>query len=94
LNILKAHLRQSVITLLERGCSNREIARRLEINRKTVDLTAKDISKRAGVATGSGAQNGPISPTHDLYLKRGAPKKKTFFEWLEGIWAAIREWFI
>jgi len=30
---------------------------------------------------------------HDLYLKRGASKEKTFFDWLKGIWAAIREWF-
>ncbi|WP_349320114.1 hypothetical protein [Asticcacaulis sp. MM231] len=51
MNILQAHLRQSVITLLEKGISHREIARRLEINRKTVGLIAKELSKRAKVAT-------------------------------------------
>ncbi len=51
MNILQAHLRQSVITLLGKGISHREIARRLEINRKTVGLIAKALSKRAKVAT-------------------------------------------
>ncbi|ESQ88827.1 helix-turn-helix domain-containing protein [Asticcacaulis benevestitus] len=51
MNILQAHLRQSVITLLEKGISHREIARRLEVNRKTVGLIAKELSKRAKVAT-------------------------------------------
>jgi len=41
-----------VETLLNSGISHREIARRLEINRKTVDLIAQDISKRATPATG------------------------------------------
>ncbi len=63
MNILQAHLRQSVITLLGKGISHREIARRLEINRKTVGLIAKELSKRAKVATDADAVEGSKSLT-------------------------------
>jgi len=67
LNILQAHLRQSIIALLGKGISHREIARRLEINRKTVGLIAKELSKRAKVATDANAVEGskPLTPATD-----------------------------
>ncbi|WP_343684979.1 DUF6527 family protein [Asticcacaulis sp.] len=30
---------------------------------------------------------------HDRLLKRGAPQKRTIFEWLKDIWAGIRNYF-
>ena len=64
MNVLQLHLRMSVETLLKSGISHREIARRLEINRKTVDLIAKRVSKRASRPPAfieEGAQSAPLA---------------------------------
>jgi hypothetical protein len=49
-NNLKPHLRTTVETLLARGESQREIAKRTGVNRRTIRALA---AKCSGVATGS-----------------------------------------
>lgn len=60
-NVLKAHLRIAIATLLERGTPQREIARRTGVDRKTIRRVAR-ASKSPGVATGSGASEAQLPP--------------------------------
>ena len=53
---MKAHLRTTVQTLLDRGSTQREIARRTGIDRKTIRGYARAMANSPGVATGSEAQ--------------------------------------
>jgi transposase len=61
-NVLKAHLRTTIQTLLDRGTTHREIARRTGIDRKTIRGYARAMANSPGVATGSEAQPGQIPP--------------------------------
>lgn len=64
MNVLKDHLRITVETLISCGVSQREIARRIGIDRKTIRRYV-DQAKSPGVATGSatpGGQNPPPRP--------------------------------
>jgi transposase len=63
-NVLKSHLRVTIETLVGHGASQREIARRTGVDRKTIRRYAQQ-SKSPGVATGSGpgaSQNPPPRP--------------------------------
>ena len=75
MNVLKPNLKATVITLLEKGISQREIKRKTGIDRKTIrryehlcrlgETEVNDHSKSPtleGVATGSFAQNPPRRP--------------------------------
>lgn len=62
MNVLKAHLRITIETLLSRGASQREIERRTGVDRKTIRRYS---ANSPGVATGSGdepAQTPPPRP--------------------------------
>ena len=62
MNVLKTHRRNDVETLLRAGFSQREIERRLKVNRRTIRKIA---AKCSGVATGSGKgpeQTAPPQP--------------------------------
>jgi len=59
LNVLKSHLRITIATLLERGASQHEIARRTGVDRKTIRRYAEANSP---MATGSEAAAGQIPP--------------------------------
>lgn len=64
MNVLKAHLRITVETLMRCGVSHREIKRRTGVDRKTIRRLA-EAAKSPGVATGSaggGEQNPPPRP--------------------------------
>lgn len=67
MNVLKPHLRITIETLLERGVSQHEIARRTGIDRKTIRRYARGTASRGGpksprVATGSAARDAETSP--------------------------------
>lgn len=51
MNVLKAHLRQSVETMLSRGVSQREIARVLGVDPKTTRRIARELAKAPSMAT-------------------------------------------
>ena len=61
MNVLKPHLRITVDTLLERGATHREIARRTGVDRKTIRHYARTANS-PGVATGSEASGSQIPP--------------------------------
>jgi transposase len=61
LNVLKAHLRISIQTLLDRGATQREIERFTGVDRKTIRRYQR-LSNSPGVATGSEAAAGQIPP--------------------------------
>jgi transposase len=65
-NVLKPHLRTTVLTLLAAGKSQREVARITQIDRKTIRglalRLAKEASNSPGVATGPGEQTPPPWP--------------------------------
>jgi transposase len=61
-NVLKPHLRITVETLLARGVSQREIARRTGVDRKTIRGYARGLSNSPGVATGSGGADPQTPP--------------------------------
>jgi transposase len=52
-NVLKAQLRITIETLLQRGASQREIAQRTGVDRKTIRRFARALANSPGVATGS-----------------------------------------
>ena len=66
MNVLQPNKKTSIITLLTNGVSQREIGRKVRVDRKTIrkyarmadknkeTQTTADISKSPGVATGSG----------------------------------------
>jgi transposase len=58
-NVLKAHLRITIATMLASGASQREIERRLGVDRKTIRRYA---TNSPGVATGSEVSDGQIPP--------------------------------
>jgi transposase len=60
LNVLKTHLRITIATLLARGASQHEIARRTGVDRKTIRRYAELATPP--MATGSEAQGGQIPP--------------------------------
>jgi transposase len=60
LNVLKSHLRVTIATLLERGASQHEIARRTGVDRKTIRRYAEQAN--SPMATGSEAAAGQIPP--------------------------------
>lgn len=66
MNVLKAHLRISLETLLLHGASQHEIQRRLGVDRKTIRAYQRRLgagaAKPPGVATGSGVGEGQIPP--------------------------------
>ncbi len=59
MNVLKANLRITIETLLSRGVSQREIGRRMGVDRKTIRRLA---ANSPGVATGSGREAEQIPP--------------------------------
>lgn len=59
MNVLKAHLRITVATLLAKGASQREIERRTGVDRKTIRRYA---ANSPGVATGSAAEPDQTPP--------------------------------
>ena len=61
MNVLKAHLRITIETLLRNGASHREIKRRTGVDRKTIRRYATALANSPGVATGSepGADQSP-----------------------------------
>lgn len=61
LNVLKSQLRITIETLLEKGASQHEIARRTGVDRKTIRRYAR-LANSPGVATGSQAQDGQTPP--------------------------------
>jgi transposase len=64
-NVLKAHLRITIETLLRNGASHREIKRRTGVDRKTIRRYAAAWANSPGVATGSASgadQNPPPRP--------------------------------
>ena len=64
-NVLKAHLRITIETLVQRGASQREIAQRTGVDRKTIRRWARALANSPGVATGSpspGEQTPPPWP--------------------------------
>jgi hypothetical protein len=58
---LKLHLRTTIQTLLERGATQREIARITGVDRKTI-RDYQRLSNSSGVATGSGGLQAQIPP--------------------------------
>ena len=62
MNVLKPHLRITVETLLQRGASQREIAQRTGVDRKTIRRLARALANSPGVATGSAAPGGQTPP--------------------------------
>ena len=66
MNVLKPHLRTTIVTLIEAGTSQREIARVTGIDRKTIRTYQQhwlaEQSNSPGVATGSGLQAPPPRP--------------------------------
>ena len=61
MNVLKAHLRTTIQTLLERGATQREIARITGVDRKTI-RDYRRLANSSGVATGSGEAEEQIPP--------------------------------
>ena len=59
MNVLKAHLRITIATLLANGASQREIERHTGVDRKTIRRYA---ANSPGVATGSAGSSGQIPP--------------------------------
>lgn len=59
MNVLKAHLRITIETLLAKGTSQREIERRTGVDRKTIRRYA---ANSPGVATGSEGEPAPDTP--------------------------------
>ena len=53
MNVLKAHLRITIETLLRNGASHREIRRRTGVDRKTIRRYAAALANSPGVATGA-----------------------------------------
>ena len=65
MNVLKAHLRITITTLLARGASQLEIAQRTGVDRKTIRRYARAAAREANapaVATGSAASTGEMPP--------------------------------
>ena len=60
MNVLKSHLRVTIATLLGRGASQHEIARRTGVDRKTIRRYAERAN--SPMATGSEAPAGQIPP--------------------------------
>ncbi len=60
LNVLKSHLQITIATLLAHGTSQREIARRTGVDRKTIRRYAQ--TANSPMATGSVAVAGQIPP--------------------------------
>jgi transposase len=60
-NVLKPHLRITIETLLARGTTQREIARRTGVDRKTI-RQLRVTANSPGVATGSDGDSGQIPP--------------------------------
>jgi len=61
-NVLKAHLRTTIQTLLERGAGHREIERRTGVDRKTIRRYAR-LANSPTPATGSSGVAGPDAST-------------------------------
>jgi hypothetical protein len=61
-NVLKPHLRITVETLLRTGTSQREIARRTGVDRKTIRGYARALATSPGVATGTDPADGQTPP--------------------------------
>jgi transposase len=61
-NVWKPHLRITVETLLRTGTSQREIARRTGVDRKTIRGYARALANSPGVATGTDPADGQTPP--------------------------------
>lgn len=59
---MKPHLRITVETLLARGVSPREVARRTGVDRKTIRGHARALANSPSAATGSPAAEGQTPP--------------------------------
>ncbi len=68
---MKPHLRITVETLLARGVSQREVARRTGVDRKTIRGYARALANSPGVATGSPAPEGQTPPPRPPALSEG-----------------------
>jgi transposase len=85
LNVLKSHLKTTVLTLLGRGKSQREVQRVTGVDRKTVrryqalQASAACASNSPGVTAGSGAVEGEIPPPRPPGLdEASAPSAASF----------------
>ena len=72
MNVLKAHLRITIETLMSRGVSHREIERRTGVDRKTLRRYAAG-SKSPGVATGGAGSGDETPPPRPPALAGGSP---------------------
>ena len=70
MNVLKAHLRITIATMLANGASQREIERRLGVDRKTIRRYAANSSR---VATGPEGLDGQIPPPRPPAAARVMP---------------------
>ena len=71
MNVLKAHLRITIETLLKNGTSHREIKRRTGVDRKTIRRYAAGQANSPGVATGSDPGSDQIPPPRPPALEGG-----------------------
>jgi transposase len=72
-NVLKAHLRITVETLLRSGTSHREIARRTGVDRKTIRRHVAALANSSGVATGSEGHEQQMPPPRPPALDTPLP---------------------
>ena len=72
MNVLKSHLRITVETLLERGVSQHEIARRTGVDRKTIRKYERARANFPRVATGSPRAPDQLPPPRPPALEVGA----------------------
>ena len=72
MNVLKSHLRITVETLLERGVSQHEIARRTGVDRKTIRNYERARSNSPRLATGSAVAADQLPPPRPPALESGA----------------------
>jgi transposase len=70
-NVLKSHLRITVETLLERGVTQHEIARRTGVDRKTIRKYERALSNSPKVATGSTVTADQLPPPRPPALQSG-----------------------
>ncbi|MEK7238756.1 MAG: IS21 family transposase, partial [Nitrospirota bacterium] len=73
-NVLTSHLRITIETLLSRGVGQREIERRLGVDRKTIRRYAR-MAQSPGVATGSDQDDGQTPPPRPPAVPPLLPRK-------------------
>jgi len=79
LNVLKSHLRITVETLLAKGVSQHEIARRTGVDRKTI----RRYQSKSPMATGSGSGGGQNPPPRPPAVKHASSACEPHRTWIE-----------